>query len=306
MKFLVIFTVISLLSFASVKTRAEPLQVMVPSMDRESPHRDYADALLKLALKKSEAKYGPFEIRQQSQSSVIKRQLLELKKGKKLSVAISMPTPEWLANTRRVEFPILRGLASYRFFLGTKQNANLYSKVHSLADLKKLDIGQGPGWSTGKILRDNGFNVTYGGPYPTLIPMLEANRFQLLMRSVYEVGPEWQAYKNAGNDLIIVSDFCVFTYLPMYFFVAKNQPLLAERLKYGLDSAFNDGSLDALYRKYFKAALELLTNQERRILYINNTNIDSTYFEQDKPYLLPQVIKGFQLQIKKDFSQPTH
>jgi hypothetical protein len=264
--------------------------VTIPYMEREAAHRVYADRLLALALSLSSDRYGPYRLEQQRRESVIRRQLLELEPGGPLSVAVAMPTPEWLAQALPVRVPIMKGLSSFRFFLGTRSNQPLYDKVGRLSDLKRLSIGQGPGWSTARILEDNGFRITYGGAYPTLIPMLHAGRFQLLMRSVFEVGPELRAHQPAHPDLRIVEDFAVFTYMPMYFFVARDQPRLAERIEYGLRQAHASGKLDLLFNQYFGDSLQLLKNKRLKLFHIPNTNIDPGFFQRDRPYLLDAVV----------------
>lgn len=287
---------LSLLLVASAPSRAapppsEPVQVAtIPYMERESPHRIYADRLLALALALSSDRYGPYRLEQQRRESVIRRQLLELEPGGPLSVAVAMPTPEWLAQALPVRVPIMKGLSSFRFFLGTQANKPLYDRVRRLDDLKRLDIGQGPGWSTARLLEDNGFRITYGGAYPTLIPMLHTGRFQLLMRGVFEVGPEWQAHRTTHPGLLIVQDFAVFTYMPMYFFVARDQPRLAERIEYGLRQAHASGQMDRLFNQYFADSLPLLANKQLRLFHLHNTNIDQGFFERDRPFLLDAVV----------------
>jgi ABC-type amino acid transport substrate-binding protein len=268
-----------------------PMTVTIPYMDVEGPHRRYADEVLAKALELSKSKYGPYRIEIQQQESVIRRQLVELQKGTSISVAVSMPTPEWLENALPVRFPLMKGISSYRLFLGHKDNQPLFTSINNLNDLKKVSIGQGPGWSTGKILEDNGFKVVYGGPYPTLLPMLDANRFQLLMRGIFEVEPELKASTKTMPNIVIVEYFAVYTYLPMYFFVAKNQPLLAERIEYGLKIAHANGQLNKIFNRHFGSELKLLKNKNLKIFYVQNTNIDRTFFQQDKPYLLDSIIK---------------
>ena len=260
---------------------AQPQVVTIPYMEREAPHRDYADELLALALRLSVDRYGPYRIVQQREETVIRRQLLELQSGGKLSVAVAMPTQEWLDGALPVRVPIMRGLASFRFFLGRQADQPLFDTIRTVDDLRALTIGQGPGWSTAGILEHNGFKVVYGGAHPTLIPMLHSGRFQLLMRSVYEVEPELRAQQQAHPGLTVVDNFAVFTYMPMYFFVAKHQPRLAERLEYGLKKAYANGQLDRLFQRTFGDSLKLLKNKRLRFLHLPNTNIDDSFFERD-------------------------
>lgn len=265
--------------------------VTIPYMEVKAFHRHYADAVLAKALALSEPKYGPYQIVMQQQESVIRRQLAELEKGTSISVAVSMPTPEWLEKALPIRFPLMKGISSYRLFLGHENNRALFSKITTLNALKELSIGQGQGWSTGKILEDNGFKVVYGGPHPTLIPMLESHRFQLLMRGIFEVKPELKAHKQTMPKLIIINNFGIYTYLPMYFFVAKNQPILAERIEYGLKKAQANGDLDKLFNHYFGSELKLLRNKKLTFFYIPNTNIDKSFFQLDKPYLLDSIVR---------------
>lgn len=266
-----------------------PLLVTLPYMEREAPHRAYADQLLALALQLSSDRYGPYQLTQQREDTVIRRQLVELQQGH-LSVAVAMPTREWLDGALPVRVPVMRGLASFRFFLGRESERPAYAAVRTADELRSLSIGQGPGWSTAALLQQGGFNVVYGGAHATLIPMLHAGRFQLLMRSVYEVGPELQAHGASHPGLCVVDDFAVFTYMPMYFFVARQQPQLAERLAYGLKKAYASGQLDRLFTRFFGDSLKLLANPRLRLIHVPNTNIDHSFFEQDRPYLLPAVI----------------
>jgi Bacterial extracellular solute-binding proteins, family 3 len=287
------FSALLLLLFCLPAVAADvgmPLVVTIPYMEREASHRIYADKLLALALELSRDKYGAYRLVQQQQETVIRRQLLELEKGSSLSVAVAMPTQEWLDGALPVRVPLMKGLASFRFFLGRQSDQPLFDAVRTLDDLKALSIGQGAGWSTVRILEDNGFKIVPGGAHATLIPMLHSGRFQLLMRSIYEVEPELRAQQQTHPGLFIVDRFAVYTYMPMYFFVARNQPELAERLEYGLKKAHANGQLDRLFKRYFGDSLKLLKNRKLKIFHLPNTNIDRDFFERDKPYLLDAVI----------------
>lgn len=282
-----------LLALAALTAGAAPPAqqvVTIPFMEREAPHRAYADAALALALELSRDRYGPYRIVRQTQDTVIRRQLLELDAGGSLSVAVAMPMPEWLSGAIPVRVPLMRGLASFRFFLGREADRPLYASVKTADDLRAFTIGQGPGWSSARILEDAGFKVVYGGAHPTLIPMLHSGRFQLLMRTLYEVEPELRAHSATHPGLTIVDSFAVYSYTPMYFFVAKSQPELAERLAYGLKKSYDNGQHDRLIQQYFGDSLKLLQNRRLRFIALPNTNIDPGFFERDRRYLLPSVI----------------
>jgi len=259
--------------------------VYVPVVNRASQHHAYANYLLATALELSAEKYGPYLILRKIGHMPIQRQLQEIVKGD-LSVAISMPTAKWEEQSQVVHFPLLKGLASYRIFFMLKETKAKVDKISTVNDLKTLAVGQGQGWSTGKILETHGFDVVYGSNYPGLFKMLKADRFQLLMRGVYEIEPELRAFSPVIPNLDVADKIAIYTYLPMYFCVSKHQPLLAERLEYGLKLAHKTGEIDKIFAHHFETALNLLNLQERKIFYLENTNISSTYMESDRPYLL--------------------
>ncbi|MCU4674145.1 hypothetical protein N7931_00725 [Catenovulum sp. 2E275] len=271
----------------AVESNKEPDVVIIPYMDVPATHRLFGRELLALALKLSEDKFGPYQLRIQTKESVIKRQLYELQTGH-LSVATSMPTQDWLTQAQIIQIPIMRGLASYRLFFAYQEELELLSNIQRDDQLKQVLIGQGNGWSTSELLLNNGYQVVFSTKLDSLFKMLKAKRFNLLMRSVYEVEAEYAFYKPMMPELEVVKNFAVFTYLPMYFFVAKNSPLQS-RLTYGLNRAYQTGEADKLFKKYYAKTLEYLSWPDIKIIYLTNSNISCDLYQQDKAYLLEQI-----------------
>ncbi len=260
--------------------------VTVPLVERAAFHHEYANTLLRLALDLTVEEYGPYKIRLYDQKMSIRRQLIEIAQGDKISVALSMPMPKWLEGANVVRFPLLKGLPSYRLFFTLEKNQPAYPAIQTLSTLKTLKIGQGRGWSTAAILEANEFEVVYSETYKSLFAMLKAERFHLLMRGVYEIEAELGLYQQAMPELAIAENFAVYTYLPMYFFVNKRQPLLAERLEKGLKLAHANGQVDDIFVRYFTEAVDLLKQKDMKIFYLSNTNINNTFLQHDHPYLL--------------------
>lgn len=288
--YLLLILATGLPALANPTVERAPDIVKTPYMERAGLHREYANDLLILALELSEERYGPYELIQQGSQTVIRRQLLELQRGNNLNIAISMPMPEWLDNAHMIPFPIMKGLASYRLFFSHSENLERFNAIASIEELKGFKVGQGPGWSTARILEDNDFKVVYGGPYRTLFLMLHGDRFDLLMRGVYEIKPELDAFRPTMPELAIVDGIAIYTYLPMYFFVSREQPVLAERLSYGLQKAHDNGQWDSLFHRYFSDTLSLLNLEQRRVFYLDNINIDNSYYDRDRPYLLDSIV----------------
>ncbi len=260
-------------------------EITIPYMERPALHRRYVDELLKLALDNSVEKFGPYELAQQTQQTAIERQLRELANNR-LSVATNMPKKEWLDTALIIQFPLLKGLASYRLFFTTKKHLDAIRAVQTIEDLKGFKIGQGKGWSTSDILTHHGFEVVYAHNYSSLLPMLAKDRYQLLMRGVYEVEQEYFANKARVPNLAVVKNVAIYTYLPMYFFVNKNNKALATRIEYGLKKAHESGQFDKLFNIHFWGALKLLDETKKNVFDLSNPSINASYYQKDKPYLL--------------------
>jgi hypothetical protein len=107
---------------AAAEEAAPATQVVtIPYMEREAQHRVYADELLTIALELSRDRYGPYCVVQQREETVIRRQLLQLGQGGGLSVAVAMPTQEWLdgallKNKRLTIFRVPNTNIDRRFF----------------------------------------------------------------------------------------------------------------------------------------------------------------------------------------------
>ena len=66
---------------------------------------------------------------------------------------------------------------------------------------------------------------------------------------------------------------------------------LAERLEYGLKKAYANGEHDRLINRYFGDSMKLLKTRRLKLLHVPNTNIDKSFFERDRPYLMESVVE---------------
>src|SRR5690606_15064645 len=144
-----------------------------------------------------------YRLVKQNRQTVMRRQLLDLVKGENLSVSPAMPSADWLRDAQIVQIPVMKGLASYRLFFAHKKNLQAFNQIDSVESLKQIKIGQLPGWSTYYILTDNGFTVTTGSQHQALFSMLMVDRYQLLMRGIYEIRPELAALEKKFPELVI-------------------------------------------------------------------------------------------------------
>ncbi len=246
----------------------------------------YYTQLLVAALENTRDEYGPYELIKPNRSMNSQRMMAELSKGKYLYVGVSPYKAAWQGKTLIVPVPLGRGVPSFRLFLAKTRLQTQLQNVKCPEHLKPFRFGLGQGWSTAKIMEDSGFNVVYAADHAGLHRMLLADRFELFMRGGEEIILEKPLFKGRSQDVYVVDNVGVFTYLPIYFHVAKTKPVLAKRLKVGLKALFESGEMDRILFSLHSKAIQLIQQPKRNFIYIENTNLPPGTFERDKPYLL--------------------
>jgi len=106
-----------------------------------------------------------------------------------------------------------------------------------------------------------------------LFPMVAASRFYFLCRGANELKTEWEANKDLKN-FAYDSSFVIFYPLPRYFWTNKLNTQAIERLHYGLQIAFDDGSMHEVWRKHYQQAVDFSKLNERRVFKLENPGLD--------------------------------
>ncbi|MBX9914555.1 MAG: transporter substrate-binding domain-containing protein [Pseudomonadaceae bacterium] len=225
----------------------------------------YALALLQLALDKAGS---PLTLTPSTASMGQDRALTELGLQRNVEVVWAMTSTEREEKFLPIRISIDKGLMGWRLALVAKERPLLLQNVHSLSDLQAFQAGQGHDWPDRNILAENGLPVQVSASYEGLFHMLAAGRFDYFPRSLLEVWDEAKSYQQLG---LSVDPYLVLHYpTTSYFFVAKNNPQLAETLRTGLERALADGSFDALFFKHNGAFLRQLKLSQRRVLELSN------------------------------------
>lgn len=140
-----------------------------------------------------------------------------------------------------VPVPIYLGGGGYRIFLGNRSSIESVAKVNDLDGLRRLRIGSGTSWSDSEIMSDNGLNVIRSN-YSSLFSMLEANRFDLFSRSIYEIGGEENLISK--HPAIVVEPRLLLHYTSdLFFYVSANRPELQKALTVGMIRLYCNGEL---------------------------------------------------------------
>lgn len=256
------------------QARTTPLKVVVPGSGKAAPHEPYFYYvnLLRLALEKTRASDGDFELGFHQHSGGIERDRTMLMAGVGIDAMWASVTRERAEKFRVVEVDLLKNLNNYRALLIHKDKQAQFSKVTSLAQLRRFKTGTGPYWTDGIIMKDNGFTLVYGANYGGLFKMLAKHRFDFFSRGLHEIESDLIAFASLGlmqePRLLLKYDRPV----SYCFFVNKDNHALADRIERGLRLAQADGSFDELFFSMpnFKYGYEMLRDPQRLILQITN------------------------------------
>jgi len=232
--------------------------------------------VLKLALAKSGKTYV---LKPSPLGKITERRATEaMIAGEKLDVAMLGANAAVDAKLRPVRIPIDKGLLGYRIFLIDGARQAEFSRVRTLADLRRFSALHGLSWPDTQILRHAGLPV-WTGAYASLPRMTMARRADYFPRAAHEVfGDQAKASPDAPG--LAVEKTLVLRYrFTALFYVSKANKQLHDDLYRGFLAAYDDGSYEALFRSDpdIRAALTRANLKSRRVIEIDN------------PYLSPET-----------------
>lgn len=220
--------------------------------------------LLRLAMEKSQQQYGDFKL-QAVAIDMPQRRTIKFVQESELDIVWTMTSIEREQQLKPIYFPLLKGLLGYRIAVIRSEDIEKFKNIKSLEELQRTPVGQGLDWPDSDILQQQGFTLVRGAEHH-LLTMLHKKRFDYYLRGIHE---PWSELVDEPN-LSVDSSFVVIYPAPIYFFVRRDNDLLAERIEYGLRAALADGSLDNLFYSHaithgVLERVNLPTRQEFRI-----------------------------------------
>lgn len=231
---------------AHVCTAQQILRITIPALEKTAANSStYYPQLLRLALSKTEATDGPFEITEFPQRLSVGRCFAELKRKGLIDLTWSVSNSTYEDELLPIRISLLKDLNSYRIFLIRKDDQKRFDQVNSLNDLRKFLAGQGSHWPDTAILQANNLPVVTSVQFESLFPMLLGKRFDYFPRGLDEIWNEEKLFADKG--LSIERHLMLHYPSPKYFFVHKDNKKLADRIERGLKIAIADGSFDALF-----------------------------------------------------------
>jgi len=232
--------------------------------------QSYYLEVLKLALQKSEAEFGPFLLEPVFVETLQGRRIKLVADEQLIDVMWTMTSREREQELRAIYVPLMKGLMGYRIALIRSGDQQRFEQFNSLAELKRLTWGQGLDWPDSDILESQGFDLMRGKS-SSLIEMLSRSRFDAFPRALHEPWSEVE-----GRDDVVVESSLIIKYsAPIYFFVNNQNERLARRIEAGLELAIEDGSFDKLFYSHPTTAevLQRANLKHRKIFEIDNPDL---------------------------------
>jgi ABC-type amino acid transport substrate-binding protein len=260
-------------AFVGPAIAAEPLKVIVPPWSKDGSSQNvYCVKLLTLAFSKTEATDGAVQIQFYPEYLTGTRFFADLKHNKTIDVLWHGTNLEREHDLIAIPISLTKELNEYRILLIRKEDQEKFSKVKSVADLRKFTAGSGTDWPSRNILQHNDLPVMAVANTTLLLIMLKMKRFDYMSRNMFEIWEEAEHY--AKDDLVIEKTLLLHGGVPYYFFVSKANPKLAERIERGLRMAIADGDFEKLFlsNEYFNRGVAELAKNKRLMLDLD-TNV---------------------------------
>lgn len=183
-----------------------------------------------------------------------------------------------------IKIPVYRGLLGLRLLL-VKPSVNAeIQHVSRLADLRLFVAGHGQHWGDLPVYGANDLKVVPVVSYPKIFEMLKKSRFDYFSRGVSEI---WGELSHHQNDLVVADNIMLFYPHPVYFFVSKARPELAELLEGGLESAISDGSYRDLFDKHYRSVIKKANLKERNLVRLANPVVPEDTPKIDTSWWMP-------------------
>ena len=153
-----ILLLISAMFLPAFSSLAEPVlrvRYIDASDMKHNPNNDYFGQLLKLALDKTAADYGPYELSPLDIDISQRRHFLEIGKGR-VDVFWTMTTDAREQQARPVRVPLMKGVYGLRLLALNRADASSLESVKGIEDLRGIRFIQGRDWPDTQVFRCSG------------------------------------------------------------------------------------------------------------------------------------------------------
>lgn len=243
--------------------------------------------LLKRSIDITEEKYGKLEI---SPSNKFQQDeaLKELESGKNLHIALFPSDKERELKYIPVRVPLNRGILGLRVCLISPKDQKTFDKIKTLDDFNKFGIKfiVGSNWIDKKILSANSLKVVESPVYENLFQLARLTPKSCFSRSINEIHGEKNIF--GISNLKIEDSLLIKYHFPHFFYVSKNRPKLAKRIKEGLKKLISTREFYAIFWKNLADKIQSLKIPKRRVInFYTHSKIDHKIITDNPELWLP-------------------
>ena len=267
----------------------DPMVVSYLKLPGYEIHYAYRYELIHQIMEVTREDFGDYRLAPYTEQTTNKRYAQLLVEGNRLNLLWASPgTPVADAGAIAIPGEILRGLLGYRVCLVNSQQHSDLGRIKTLKDLSRLKIGQGI-WPDRNVYQYNHISTIEAPNFENLFLMLEAGRFDCIALGADEVVDIYNAKKKDYPFLAIDNHLLIYYHYPLYFYVSKKSPRLAERMQKGFQRLQANGEFYRLFNQYHAQSLQQLQLSKRQVVcmnspYINTNDCAKPLQYPDAPY----------------------
>lgn len=187
---------------------------------------------------------------------------------------LALPTnPAREAELLPVRIDILKGIIGFRVLLVRRSDLSRIARMDDATLKQQMVFGLERDWADLPIMLANGFKVETTTIYESLFAMLEAGRFDAFPRGLNEVYRDLAEYGKRYPDLVLEPGKALYYPYPIYFWVNRNNLMLAHRIERGLTLALRDGTFQKLFTSYYAQEIAIMRKAPRHVIQVGNPNL---------------------------------
>lgn len=283
---IVIFSAALLTLLLSQWAVAEPqtLRIPKPRSELDTSYSYYTQLLQKVLIKAAKGREVPLLVPTLAMEQ--ERAVHELVRGNVIDI-FWMGTNKIRTKTlRAVPIPLERGLMGYRQFIIHRSRLAEFEQVKSLEDLRRFTACQGAQWPDTDILRDANLKVMTSTGYENLFKQVAAGRCDYFPRGFHEIKIELAKRENEFPDLMHYDSLILHYPFAVYFFVQRDNKVLAAWLQEGLERMINDGELleHMQNHPHTRRVFPLARVQNQHLINLPSHNLPESYDARDSRY----------------------
>lgn len=207
------------------------------------------------------------------------RALKELSIGVDIDLNWSTTSIERELLLRPIKFPIYQGLIGWRVFFIREADQAKFSTVQELADLRQFVAVQRFDWTDYHVFKENKLPIEGNFRFPQLFDVVEQGLADYFPRSVIEI--ERESNSQLRQQLVIENSILLKYPAAYYFFVPKDNELLAVMIEKGINKAYQTGQYQKLFDKFFARSIAQLNLDKRKVIHLTHSQINHNALPQN-------------------------